>query len=191
MSWELLKTDGTKIEIIGTQGAKGAKGDKGDKGDTGAQGIQGVQGPQGEQGATGATGAQGIQGEPGADGTALQNVQGTLAVASTFATYSSGTNKLFRYGNVVTSYVVLKPNADATTADEIVVGTLPLGFRPISNVTVVEQGTSLNRFLATFKATGDVSIDRLAGPASSSELMFTSGNWITLSATWITGDAMP
>jgi hypothetical protein len=100
--------------------------------------------------------------------------------------YYSSTNdtKLIKNGKVVTSFAVLKPSADMADVSEQLVATIPTGFRPIYDFAVIEQSSGQDRFLATFKANGQITVDRLGNSAT--EINFKKGNWVHLQATWVT-----
>lgn len=209
---ETLQALATSSRLPGPKGDKGDKGDPGEpgpKGDTGATGPRGVQGPQGETGAAGEQGPKGDTGEAGPKGdkgdkgdtgeTGPQGPQGPSGVSvnttgvvtlnTGFTDYSSTqTTSVIRNGNYVQIQGAVKNSAVLPAADSTIVGTVPAGYRPVTNINITAHGSGMNLFLLQVSTTGSITVSRYG---TGTQIDVPVGAWLNIGVGYITNDAQP
>ena len=112
------------------------------------------------------------------------------SVASGWDLYESGENPtVIKQGNVVCFDGQFKPTSIVTLGTtDVLICTIPQGFRPSKKVNVLCQGSGTSFFLASIFTTGQVRISRLRNVANNND-QYTDGTpsmWFPISATWIT-----
>lgn len=149
----LTRTDGDTINAGRVRGADGVSdipGPAGPQGPQGERGLQGIPGSTGPTGDTGAQGPQGIQGIPGTPGNATMRVDtavgtrvfitngtneymvsGDTGVRNVSALVPAGITTTNMYMSRVGKTVTVSAQAvSSTTAGNVTILDLPLGFRP-------------------------------------------------------------
>lgn len=101
-----------------------------------------------------------------------------------YDTADGSTVTLRRHGKVVTLTGALK-NTSAVTLDNtgVTVFTIPEGYRPSQTLSVIEQGSGTNIYLARFRSNGNVTFERYRNSTSYSSI--SAGAWFPFHATWI------
>lgn len=140
---------------IGPQGLQGIAGDPGAQGPIGLQGVQGIrgleglpgaagiQGPrgvQGEQGIQGAKGDKGEMGTPGLDGSSLAVTTATATRGSAFTGTFSGILTKQGMFTRFELHMINPAGNSVAIGTEVIVGTIPEGFRPTGRPSKVFVG---------------------------------------------------
>ena len=183
--------------VQGPQGETGPAGEQGPKGDTGEAGPAGEQGPKGETGEAGPkgdkgdkgdTGETGPQGPQGPSGVAV-NTSGAVSLNAGFSDYSSTqTTSVIRNGNYVQIQGAVKNSAILPAADSTIVGTVPAGYRPATNINITSHGSGMNLFLLQVSTTGSITVSRYG---TGTQIDVPVGAWLNIGVGYITNDAQP
>lgn len=111
---------------------------------------------------------------------------GDLPLGSEFVAYSSArTPKYRKQGNVVTVWGAVKPAAEieANFSTKHIIGTLPSGYRPLAEVTVLCQGSNAELWLLEVTTGGLVYASRYRNAAGTA-IAITTAKWLPFSATF-------
>lgn len=116
-------------------------------------------------------------------------VTANMTLTSNFEQYTSGdTTNAIRAGNVVTVVGVLKPKSNIASGSSTTMFTLPSGYRPTRTLRFIQQGSGITRWLLEIESGGDVKISRY-GTTSDSQIA--AGQWLPITATFVTTNAWP
>ena len=102
---------------------------------------------------------------------------------SGFADYSSTTKvAIIKKGAVCQIHGAVKPTEE-TASGSFTVCTIPQGYRPVAGITVVQQGSGMNRFLLSVTSNGNVNVERYGTTSSATSV--SSGTWLNMACTYI------
>lgn len=113
-----------------------------------------------------------------------------ITPASGFTIYSSSTTNMpvaMRNGRTIQLAGAFKNNSSiATSADEVLMGTLPVWARPARPCNFIVQGSGMNKYLLTIRPDGTVNLARY-GSGSSYETIG-AGSWLNIACLYAAGN---
>ena len=117
---------------------------------------------------------------------AMASTQGTINYSVGWGAYSGQTPRLVKSGAAVSFSGAFAFNGTEFTSDAagVTVCTLPAGYRPPAQVSVVCQGSGTNLWLMRVNTNGNVNVSRYRNAAGTYQNV-TSSSWFPFSASWI------
>lgn len=117
------------------------------------------------------------------------NTTGSVTLNAGFTDYSSTqATSVIRNGNQVQIQGAVKNSTILAAADSTIVGTVPAGYRPASNVNITAHGSGMNLFLLQIFTNGNVTVSRYG---TNEMIDVPVGAWLNIGVSYITNDAQP
>lgn len=117
------------------------------------------------------------------------NTTGVVTLNTGFTDYSSTqATGVIRNGNCVQIQGAVKNSAVLAAADSTIVGTVPAGYRPASNINITAHGSGMNLFLLQVSTSGSITVSRYG---AGTQIDVPVGAWLNIGVSYITNDAQP